>query len=129
MHITRETDYAMRCVYYLTRKGGAVTMVDEIARNMRSPKSFLAKILQKLVKADIVKSHRGVKGGFTLAKRPRDINFLHVIEAIQGPIAMNVCALDEKMCEFSNVCSIHPVWVDARQQVEKLLKKKNFADL
>jgi Rrf2 family protein len=127
MQITRETDYAIRCVYYLACKGGGVTMVDEIARKMYSPKSFLAKILQKLARADIVKSYRGVKGGFALAKRPRDISLLDVIEAVQGPVVMNICALDKKMCRFSNTCAIHPVWVDVRQQVEKLLKKRTFA--
>jgi Rrf2 family protein len=126
MQITRETDYAIRCVYYLAGKG-EVTMVDEIARKMDTPKSFLSKILQKLVRAKIVKSYRGVKGGFRLARRPKEISLLDVIEAIQGPVAMNICALDEKKCRFSNSCAIHPVWVDVRKQVEKLLRKKNFA--
>ena len=127
MHITREADYAIRCVFYLSCKGNGVTMVEEIARKMHSPKSFLAKILQKLVKAHIVKSFRGVKGGFALAKRPREITLLDVVEAVQGPVIMNICALDRKLCRFSSTCSIHPVWIEVRQQVEKLLKKKNFA--
>jgi Rrf2 family protein len=127
MQITRETDYAIRCVYYLACKGGEVTMVDEIAQQMCSPKSFLAKILQKLAKADLVKSYRGVKGGFQLSRKPKEITLLDVIEAIQGPVVMNVCALDKKMCKFSGTCSIHPVWVDARKQVERLLRKRTFA--
>ena len=104
-------------------------MVDEIARKMHSPKSFLAKILQKLARADIVKSYRGVKGGFQLARKPREITLLDVIEAIQGPVVMNICALDKKMCRLSNTCTIHPVWVDVRKQVEKMLTKKTFASL
>lgn len=129
MQITRETDYAIRCVHYLAGKEGEVTMVDEIARQIYSPKSFLAKILQKLARANIVKSYRGVKGGFQLAREAKDVNLLDVIEAIQGPIAMNICAIDRKMCSFSNTCAIHPVWMEVRKQVEKLLKKRNFADL
>ncbi len=129
MQITRVTDYAIRCVYYLAGKTGEVTMVDEIARKMATPKSFLAKILQKLARANIVKSYRGVKGGFQLARKPREVTLLDVIEAIQGPIAMNICALDKKVCRFSGTCSIHPVWVDVRKQVEKLLRKRNFANL
>lgn len=103
-------------------------MVDEIARKVYSPKSFVAKILQKLARADIVKSYRGVKGGFTLAKKPKDINLLDVIEAVQGPVVMNVCALDKRLCRLSKTCSIHPVWVDVRKQVERLLRKRTFAD-
>ena len=129
MQITRETDYAIRCVHYLAGKPGAVTMVDEISREMCIPKSFLAKILQRLSKASIVKSYRGVKGGFELARPAHEINLLDVIEAIQGPVAMNICALDNTLCSLSGACSIHPVWVEVRREVEQLLRKKTFADL
>ncbi len=129
MQITRETDYAIRCVHYLSMKRGTVTMVEEVSREMCIPRSFLAKILQKLSKASIVKSYRGVKGGFELARDPGKITLLDVIEAIQGPVAMNVCALDERLCDFSSTCSIHPVWVEVRREVEKMLKKKNFEKL
>jgi Rrf2 family protein len=129
MQITRETDYAIRCVDYLSDKWGSVTMVDEISKGKCVPKSFLAKILQKLTKASIVKSYRGVKGGFELARPPKNVTLLDVIEAIQGPVAMNVCALDEAMCDFSSSCAIHPVWIEIRREVEKILKKNNFAKL
>jgi Rrf2 family protein len=129
MQITRETDYAIRCVDYLSDKWGSVTMVDEISKGKSVPKSFLAKILQKLTKASIVTSYRGVKGGFELARPPKNITLLDVIEAIQGPVAMNVCALDEAMCDFSSSCAIHPVWIEIRREVEKILKKNNFAKL
>jgi Rrf2 family protein len=129
VQITRETDYAIRCVYYLSDKGGAVTMVDEISREMSIPKSFLAKILQKLSKAAIVKSYRGVKGGFEIARDPAEITLLDVIEAVQGPVAMNICALDEALCGSSATCTIHPVWIEVRREVEKLLREKNFSSL
>lgn len=129
MEITRETDYAIRCVLYLSRKRGTVTMVDEISREMCIPKSFLAKILQKLTKSSLVKSYRGVKGGFEVARRPREISLLDVIECIQGPVGMNKCAVDKKACGLSGSCSVHPIWVEARKQVERFLRSKNFAQL
>lgn len=129
MEITRETDYAIRCVLYLSRKRGTVTMVDEISREMCIPKSFLAKILQKLTKSSLVKSYRGVKGGFEVARSPREISLLDVIECIQGPVGMNKCAVDKKACGLSGSCSVHPIWVEARKQVERFLRSKNFAQL
>ena len=129
MEITRESDYAIRCVLYLSDKRGTVTMVDEVSREMCIPKSFLAKILQKLTKASIVKSYRGVKGGFEIARSPREISLLDVIESVQGPVAMNMCAVDKKACGLSGSCVVHPVWVEARQQVERFLRSKNFAQL
>ncbi|MBI4689034.1 MAG: Rrf2 family transcriptional regulator [Nitrospirae bacterium] len=129
MYVTRKADYAIRCVLYLTRNTGRVASVDEISAAMYVPKSFLAKILQRLMKAGIVSSTRGIKGGFQLAKDSKDINLLEVIEAIQGPSAANICAIDKKLCDMSNRCAVHPIWVKIRKKVEQELKKENFAKL
>lgn len=129
MQITRETDYAMRCVLYLSGVPDKVVMVDEISREMATPKSFLAKILQKLVRAGVVKSFRGVKGGFQLNRAPKDINLLDVIEAIQGVVALNACAVDSSVCGFSSTCGVHTVWVKLRVEVNELLSHHNFADI
>jgi Rrf2 family protein len=129
MYVTRKADYAIRCVLHLSRQPGAVTSVEDISKAMFVPKTFLAKILQSLMKAGIVTSTRGIKGGFKLAKGPKDVNLLEVIEAIQGPSASNVCAIDKRMCQLSGGCTVHPVWVKIRGMVEKELRKTNFADL
>ena len=129
MQITRETDYAIRCVYYLAGRRAEVIMTGDIAKSTIIPKSFLAKILQRLEKAKLVKSYRGVKGGFRLAKKPREINLFDVIKAIEGPIALNRCTSSKKRCASNNTCSVHPVWFELRQMVEKRLKKSDFASL
>lgn len=129
MQITRQTDYAIRCVLYLSQYPDEVKVVDEIARARSIPKVFLAKILQKLSRAGIVRSYRGVKGGFELAKKPRNISLLDVIEAIEGPVAMNICAIDKKLCNLSNTCSVHPVWVNLREKTERMLRRYNFETL
>lgn len=129
MEITRETDYAIRCVLHLSESPNDVIMVDEIAKAKSIPKSFLSKILQKLARANIVKSYRGVKGGFQIAKAPREINLLDVIDAIEGPVAMNRCAVNKKFCSLISECTVHPVWVELRKDVEKKLRRTDFAKL
>ena len=129
MYITRETDYGVRCVLYLARKAQEIAPVNEIAKAMHIPKSFLAKILQRLVKAGIVISGRGISGGFSLAKKPENISILDVVKAIQGDSAINICAIDKKMCRLSKTCSVHPVWVELRGIIERRLQKENFAKL
>lgn len=129
MQITRETDYAVRCVQYLCKNPGEIKMVDEISEEMRIPKSFLAKILQKLTKAKIVKSFRGAKGGFMLLKKPKDINLWDVINITEGPVAVNICAVDKRACGFTKNCSVHPIWVDLRNELENRLKSINFETL
>jgi Rrf2 family protein len=129
LSIKRETDYAIRCVYYLSGKPDEVIMVDEIAREMCIPKSFLAKILQKLAKSKIVNSHVGVRGGFFLAKKPADITLYDVIEAIEGAVAVNRCTVNKKECALSSKCKVHPILVSVRHDLERMLQKKNFGNI
>lgn len=130
MEITQETDYAVRCILYLSRStGDAPVMVETIAEEMCIPRSFLAKILQRLAKAEIVQSFRGVKGGFQLKRPPAAISLLDIVEAIEGPIAMNRCTLEPQRCDFSGSCTVHPVWQALQEQVVDYLGKKTFDTL
>jgi len=129
MYITREADYAVRCVLLLSKEPKRIVSVNEISRSMAIPKSFLSKILQRLSRKGIVKSTQGAGGGFELARKPAKINLLEVIEAIQGPSAANACAIDKRICSLSDTCVVHPVWVKLREDVEKRLKKETFAGL
>src|SRR5690242_3221702 len=113
MQVTREGDYGIRSVLYLARQPfKKVSFVNEISEEYKIPRSFLAKILQKLVKAKIVRSYRGVKGGFSLAKQSRDITVLEVLEAIEGRLALNICLADKKKCNFSKHCPTHFLWAN-----------------
>ena len=108
--IIRETDYAIRCVLHLAGKKDEVMMVNEISRENNIPKSFLAKILQKLTRAEIVRSFRGVKGGYQIAKEPSEVDLLNIVETIQGPLVLNKCIVDRKACSRRNTCTVHPLW-------------------
>jgi len=129
MFVTRKADYAVRCVLYLSRDPDRTVSVEEISGAACVPKSFLAKILQQLMKAGIVNSARGVKGGFQLSKKPKDVSLLEVIEAVQGPSAANICAIDNKLCKLSSACAVHPVWVELREEVNNRLKSWDFEKL
>ncbi|MDH4164065.1 MAG: Rrf2 family transcriptional regulator [Nitrospirota bacterium] len=130
MQLTREGDYGVRSVLYLSRQPyKKISFVSEIADMYGIPRSFLAKILQKLVKSGIVKSYRGVKGGFSLARPAKEISVLDVVESIEGKMAMNLCLADRKKCEFLRQCPVHHVWHNAQQKFIEELKKHNFDDL
>ena len=130
MQLTREGDYGIRSVLYLARQPyKKISFVTEISEQYKIPRSFLAKILQKLVKAKIVRSYRGVKGGFSLARQAKDISVLDVLEAIEGKMAMNLCLSDKKKCDFSRNCPISPVWAQVQVKVLEVLKKSNFEEL
>jgi Rrf2 family protein len=129
MLVTRETDYAVRTVLYLAKNSDRRVSVTEIAEAMSIPKSFLAKLLQRLVKNHVLLSSRGVNGGFALAKKASAISLLDVMEVMQGPAAINVCAIDSGRCKMSSTCTVHPVWVDIRREVERRLAKTTISKL
>ncbi len=129
MLVTREADYAVRTVLYLARNGERTASVQEVARAMHIPKSFLAKIVQRLVRSHILVSMRGMKGGFMLAAKPSEISLLDILVSIQGPTGINVCAIDSRKCRMSATCSVHPVWVQIRKDVERRMKKQTIAKL
>jgi len=130
MQVTRECDYAIRSVLYLARQPfKKVSFVNEIAEEYHIPRSFLAKILQKLVKSKIVRSYRGVKGGFSLARPSGEITFLDVLESIEGKLVMNVCLSDRKKCSFSRSCPSRDVWTSIQSTVVASLKKVTFEEL
>ncbi len=129
MLVTRETDYAVRCILFLAQDEDQVSNVTEVSRKMHIPKTFLAKIFQRLVKAGLVESIRGMNGGFRLAKKPEAISLLDIMVAIQGPAGINVCAVNSKKCRRSSTCSVHPVWVELRKDVDRKLREQTIARL
>ena len=129
MYVTREADYAVRSVLFLAGQGGRRKSAREISEAMAVTRSFLAKILQRLSKGNIVASTKGVGGDFKLTRPAVEVNLLEVITAVQGPSATNSCPLDKKLCSLSSTCAVHPVWVELRKEVEKKLEEQNFVDL
>jgi Rrf2 family protein len=127
MQITKQADYAIRCILYLAfNSTGRTVMIEEISRTMDIPKSFLAKILQRLNKAGIVRSVRGIKGGFLLNRELSEISLLDVITSIDGPISLNRCAVEQDHCRRACICTVHPVWTELRQNIKDYLQGITF---
>src|SRR5512137_162579 len=106
LRISRKIDYAIRAMIHLASiPEGTVVPFREIGKQMSVPEDFLAKILKTLVDQGIVGSTRGPHGGYRLARPAETINVLEVIEAAEGPVAVNVC-LDDDACSRQHVCSM-----------------------
>src|SRR5215813_13168285 len=101
MQITRQADYAMRAVLYLARLGDSErASTGAVAEDQHIPPSFLAKIISQLSVAGLLHTARGARGGVRLAREPKDISLLEVIEAIDGPIQLNECVGGKGTCVF-----------------------------
>jgi Rrf2 family protein len=129
MQITRQADYAVRAVLHLARSGDQRTATSFIAEEQKIPPSFLAKIISQLSIAGLLHTSRGARGGVTLAREPKDITLLEVIEAIDGPIQLNECVGNKGSCTFDDNCPLRPVWCDAQEELVNRLKNTSFANM
>jgi len=122
LQLTRGGEYAVRAMTYLARfPEGHVASLHDIGRAQDIPASFLAKILQSLVRGGLAVSQRGAHGGFALARPAADITMRDVIEAVDGPIALNHCVLWPDECARSGECQVHKAWMRAQAQLMDVL--------
>ena len=107
--IRRNTDYALRATVELAgRFGGEPVATKDLALRCDIPYQLACKLLQRLNKARVVKSIMGPEGGFALFKNPSKITVRQVVEAVQGPVRLNRCLLNKKLCRLSSNCTISP---------------------
>ena len=109
--VTRRADYAVRILLDLAEQpDGEWVPTPGIARRMLIPPQFLHKITADLVKAGLVCTFPGPTGGLALARPAHTINLLQVLEAIDGPVCLNVCLLRPQECPRDRICPAHTFW-------------------
>jgi len=111
LRISRKIEYGLRAMVLLASlPEGRVLPFKEISHRMDVPQDFVAKILKTLVSQKLLSSTRGSHGGYRLSKPAREISFLDVIEAVEGPISINVCQDNHDACKLSRACTMYSVW-------------------
>jgi len=130
VRLTKGADYGARGVIYLAKlPPSAVVLVGEIAQAEGLPESYLAKIFQDLSKQGLIHSHRGAKGGFSLARPPAEITLREVIEAIEGPVALCRCLSPWEGCERQSDCALFPVMARVQEELLEALSRTTLQDL
>jgi len=129
MQITRQADYALRAMIYLARlEPNRRAATSQIAEEQHIPPSFLAKIISQLSIAGLIHTSRGARGGVSMARTPGEISILEVVEAIDGPIALNECTEDPSACPFGDDCPLRPLWCETQAELVDRLRKTTFAN-
>jgi Rrf2 family protein len=125
--ISQTAEYALRAVVYLADQGGART-TQEIAKSTLVPASYLSKVMQALSRAQVVRSQRGLHGGFTLAKAPDVLSVWDVIEAVDPLQRIRTCPLGLK-AHGAKLCPLHRRLDDALALVENAFRESTVSDL
>ncbi len=130
MKLTRASDYAIRGVVYMAMQPhGSIVVIPEVAREMDVPVGFLARIFQSLSRAGIVISHRGKKGGYSMARKPLEVTLRNVVEAVEGDIKLNICLDGYNACDRMSFCPIREKLANVQDDLVTSLDKTNFAEL
>jgi len=130
MQLTRGADYAVRVMVHLaTLPPEKRAFLPDLARVTGTPESFLSKVLQALAHAQLISSRRGKAGGFSILPSGREATMRAVIEAVDGPICLNVCLNDGKQCERKSWCPAHPVWARAQRAMVDVLMSVTVASM
>jgi len=131
--LTNASKYAIRAVLYLTKKMDDTAKMSgkEIGNDLDIPEAFIAKILQKLVKAKIISSHKGPKGGFYMSEENLSKNINNIIWAVEGKDIFEGCFMGLPVCSDENPCPVHHIvapFKDALYKKFNNLTIKDFAD-
>lgn len=130
LQITRQTEYAIRGLQELARRNAdAPVQLKVLAGSCEVSEAFLAKIFQMLAQAGVVKSHRGVKGGFSLGRPAEEITLREIVEICEGGIALNHCLRNVDPCQDADTCAVANVWREAQAALSGALEKTSLADV
>jgi Rrf2 family protein len=129
VRVSAKADYALRAAIELAAAGDGPVKGERIAQAQEIPLKFLENILLELRHAGIVRSQRGVEGGYWLARPAEEVSLAEVIRAVEGPIA-NVRGVGPQDVEYSGAAGrLREVWIAVRASLRSVLEETTIADL
>lgn len=129
LRLSKMTDYALLVTDYLARRPAAHSSMPDIAAGTHVPQATVRKILKRLADAGVVRSARGVRGGYRLAETAGDISVARIIDAMEGPVAMTECNQPGNPCSLECHCQLRNNWIQINHWVNSFLGSITLSDL
>lgn len=130
MFFSKPCQHAIRALVHLVlHQGDTLCNTQEIARSEDLPAPALAAVLQNLVRAGLVRSQKGPKGGFTLARPATELTLLQVVEAVDTKRELYTCAIGFETCSDTMPCPVHERLSAVRQEFMTYLQEFTLADM
>lgn len=128
--LSKKTEYAILALQYIAELPEERTAtVKEIAENQTIPQPLLAKILQQLAKHQLIVSVQGARGGYMLGRRAEEITLAQMMEAIEGPLNILDCTVDDHLCERDESCTLKSSLNPLQQQLANYMRSVTLADV
>ena len=129
LRISKMTDYAIMVMVELYASRGEVMTAHALAERSRLELPTVSKVLKLLVKTNLVYSYRGSNGGYCLERMAQDISVAEIIAAIEGPIAMTECSVEEGLCAQEAICSLRGNWQRISVAVAEAMAGVSLAEM
>ena len=129
MQIPRRIEYALRAMIHLADRPDGIASGIDIAQHEQIPKYFLEKVIRDLMRRGLVRSRRGPGGGYQLARPASNIYFKDIIEAVEGPIVLNVCLENSNVCSLQPTCRMFEVWQQGQHALLEVFAHTNLQDI
>ena len=130
MKLSTKIRYGTRAILELaSRFGEGPIELKEIARSQEISIKYLEQVIIPLRTAGIVKSARGSKGGYSLAKPPSEICLFDVVETLEGPLYLVDCIKDSKLCRRSSSCVPRDIWSEVSDALHRVLKSITLEEM
>lgn len=130
LKLTKKADYGLMALKYLAEHPEIPALsAKDVADAYGIPAQLLAKILQRLTKVGLLRSHAGMNGGYTLARDARQISAFEVIYAIDGPLFITSCFKGAKSCDLTSNCTIKEPLARVNETIAGVLKSISVYDL
>jgi Rrf2 family protein len=130
LRLTKKADYGLMALKYIAEHSDAVSLsAKDIAEAYHIPPQLLAKILQRLAKEGLLRSHAGMNGGYTLSRPAKEITAFEVIRAIDGPLFITSCETESGSCDLTDSCTIKEPLARVNDSISEVLKKIRISDL
>ena len=130
LRMTKQADYGIVLLTHLASTPDRRFAAPELAEATHLPAPTVSKILKLLAREGLLESHRGVKGGYSLAEEPEDISVARMITALDGPIAFTECVEDVPgICSQESFCRVKGHWQTINQTVRGALESVSLAHL
>jgi FeS assembly SUF system regulator len=128
--LNRLTDYAVVVMAQMAQRGEEMRTALQISQDTGVPQPTVAKLLSALARGDLVASHRGAAGGFTLSRMADEITVAEIIQALEGPIALTACVDGSGgHCGSETFCPMRGNWDKVNQAIHGALSKVTLADM
>ncbi len=129
LRMSKLTDYGTVVMTYLAAAPGRWHTATEIAGEVHIAAPTVSKILKTLSRHGLVLSHRGVKGGYTLARAASEITMAEVISAMEGPFGLTECSSNPGLCLQESSCSVRANWQKVNEAIRRALEGVTLAEM